>query len=421
MNKILAKRYAFCDFSKIVGFPNPVPSRDEWERSIPRFQGEEWEVPAEHLLDFHDFIHRLEIVHEDVQIKLFGFSLEGISRDWYRSLPVASIISLADFHAAFHLFCQDIFSADLLYPECCHDFNLLNKDPNIHEDFVAVEDISYCDRGIVDPHYDNHGFDIVLNANIKDGCHEDQIISFENFKDDEQMDRSAGDSIESAVDVEGSIQFPDLQIKGSCSNHEERDCRGLYNLQLEHQKNSPSPYEYVVSNYDEEQGDIFPNLFQEPIADTFIQRYSSLSLGSYLYAPTFDQYSDKEEDLKRYGEGEQKVSDQQSSLHFSPTKVEQSTFSIEIREGSQQQHFSLQSEQKLEEVFLYYFIDPIADFLESLSSIKIKIFLSDEDWFYHFFRTHLCWLRILLFLGSRSRILSANKFLTWLHWKHEFT
>jgi hypothetical protein len=83
MNKILAKRYAFCDFSKIVGFPNPVPSRDEWENSIPRFRGEEWEVPAEHLLDFHDFIHRLQIVHEDVQIKLFGFSLEGIARDWY--------------------------------------------------------------------------------------------------------------------------------------------------------------------------------------------------------------------------------------------------------------------------------------------------------------------------------------------------
>jgi hypothetical protein len=78
MNQILAKRYAFCNFSSIVGFPNPVPSRDEWENSLPRFRGEEWEVPAEHLLDFHDFIDRLEIVHEDVQIKLFKFSLEGL-------------------------------------------------------------------------------------------------------------------------------------------------------------------------------------------------------------------------------------------------------------------------------------------------------------------------------------------------------
>ena len=115
MNQILAKKYAFCDFSKIVGFPNPVPSRDEWECNIPRFRGEDWEVPAEHLLDFHDRIHRLQIVHEDVQIKLFGYLLEGIDRDWYRSLPIASIISLADFHVAFHLFCKGIFSTNLLY------------------------------------------------------------------------------------------------------------------------------------------------------------------------------------------------------------------------------------------------------------------------------------------------------------------
>jgi hypothetical protein len=97
MNQILAKRYAFCDFSSIIGFPNQVPARDEWENSLPRFRGEEWEVPAEHLLDFHDYMHRLQVVHEDVQIRLFCFSLEGIARDWYRSLPNASVSSLADF------------------------------------------------------------------------------------------------------------------------------------------------------------------------------------------------------------------------------------------------------------------------------------------------------------------------------------
>ena len=104
-----------------------MPSRDEWENSLPIFRGEEWEVSAEHLLDFHDFIHRLQVVHEDVHIKIFWYSLEGISCYWYRSLPIASISSLEDFHTSFHLFCKEIFSADLLYSKCCHEFNLLNK------------------------------------------------------------------------------------------------------------------------------------------------------------------------------------------------------------------------------------------------------------------------------------------------------
>jgi hypothetical protein len=116
------KRYAFCNFSSISGYPHPVPSRDEWEHSIPRFRGEEWEVPAEHLLDFHDFIHRLGIVHEDVQIKLFRYSLEGISLDWCRSLPASSIHSLASFHYAFHLFCKDEFPAESLFEGCCDEF-----------------------------------------------------------------------------------------------------------------------------------------------------------------------------------------------------------------------------------------------------------------------------------------------------------
>ena len=58
-----------------------MPSREEWEISLPRFLREEWEVPAEHLLDFHDFIHRLQFVHEDFQINLLWYSLEVIAHD----------------------------------------------------------------------------------------------------------------------------------------------------------------------------------------------------------------------------------------------------------------------------------------------------------------------------------------------------
>jgi hypothetical protein len=37
MERILAQRYAFYDFSKIVGFPNPLPDWIDRERSLPKF------------------------------------------------------------------------------------------------------------------------------------------------------------------------------------------------------------------------------------------------------------------------------------------------------------------------------------------------------------------------------------------------
>jgi hypothetical protein len=121
---ILSQRYAFCDFTNISGFLNPEPDRSEWEGFLPRFRGEDWEVPAEFLLDFHECMLKLKVVHEDVLIKLFRYSLDGAARDWCRSLSIASISSLNQFHASFHLFCKEKFSTGLLYPECCHDFDL---------------------------------------------------------------------------------------------------------------------------------------------------------------------------------------------------------------------------------------------------------------------------------------------------------
>jgi len=77
MDVILARRYACFYFSNVLYFPNPMLDRDEWEHSLPRFRGEDWEVPSDHLLDFHECIHRLGIVHGDVLMKMFRYSLEG--------------------------------------------------------------------------------------------------------------------------------------------------------------------------------------------------------------------------------------------------------------------------------------------------------------------------------------------------------
>ena len=54
MEAIHAKRYSFYNFSKIDGFPNPLRDKSEWEFSLPRFSGHDWEVLVGFLWDFHD-------------------------------------------------------------------------------------------------------------------------------------------------------------------------------------------------------------------------------------------------------------------------------------------------------------------------------------------------------------------------------
>jgi hypothetical protein len=388
-----------------------------------------------------------------------------------RSLPYASINSLEDFHVAFHVFCKDHFPNDLLYPECCHEFHLLTKDPDVNEEYDVTENtLRY--QEIDDSHYDNHcdGLNIVLNASSKDDCDDDPIIHFENLKSEEQIDKITSDSFRSAEDVEGSSQFLDLQ--------------GLSNLQLELKEDFSSPYEYVIPNYDEKRSEIFPNLFYHPIVDPAIQETSFLLLESHLDVSIFDKYNEEERNFEicesslsistyqqnhdqecvdaiidtshdsldpsyredpnpkfesvAYVEGsphfsdlqikidcniyeeELKDLDQQSILYVSLTDLEQPAFNSEISKGSFQHLFNLQLDQQSKEVLLCEFDDPFADYLESMSSIDVKFFLSEEDCLYHLLKPLFCMIWFPLLFGSRSKM-SVNHFLTWFHWKHDFT
>jgi hypothetical protein len=94
MDKILAQRFAPFIFSVVPGFPNVVPTVDEWGDYLPIFREREEDNPAQHLHEFHELMHQWEIQHEDVLMKMFIFSLDGDAHEWYRSLPPASISSL---------------------------------------------------------------------------------------------------------------------------------------------------------------------------------------------------------------------------------------------------------------------------------------------------------------------------------------
>ena len=69
-------------------------------------------------------------------------------------------------------------------------------------------------------------------------------------------------------------------------------------------------------------------------------------------------YEEEDDDLK--------IPEQQGITHPSQLEVEKSTVNVEITKNSQQQH---------REVFLYGFYDPVANYLELISSVDIKIFL----------------------------------------------
>ena len=97
-------------------------------------------------------------------------------------------------------------------------------------------------------------------------------------------------------------------------------------------------------------------------------------------------------------EGKHKISDQKFILYFSPAEIKQTTFSIEFCEGKEQQQHS-QLDQQFKEVFFYDFEDPIADFLDSISSIDVKIFMSEEDYLYHSLKPLFCMIWPSLLFG----------------------
>ena len=115
MESIVAARYAYIDFSNISIFPRPVRSITEWGDYLPRFRGNKYEHPREHLLNFHKCILEHDFVHEDVLIKVFSFSLEEHACECCQSLPAASIHSLKEFHSVFHHHYQRFYLEYLLF------------------------------------------------------------------------------------------------------------------------------------------------------------------------------------------------------------------------------------------------------------------------------------------------------------------
>jgi hypothetical protein len=75
MEAILAQRFSHLNFFVVPGFPNVVPTIDEWGDYFPRFREDKDNKPVDHLLELHEVMHQLGIHHEDALMKMFMYSL----------------------------------------------------------------------------------------------------------------------------------------------------------------------------------------------------------------------------------------------------------------------------------------------------------------------------------------------------------
>jgi len=101
---------------------------------LPIFKEYYGDSPVKHLIAFHQYIHQLGIVHEDVLMKMLMFSLEGDAWRWYKSLPPGSVSSLREFHACFHYHCRRILRAELIFEDCCNEESTEHAPQENHDD-----------------------------------------------------------------------------------------------------------------------------------------------------------------------------------------------------------------------------------------------------------------------------------------------
>lgn len=75
-------------------------------KHLPKFQGDGKQHPDEHITAFYIIFGILGIEHEDVSIRLFIESLQGVAAKWFFTLPNASITDWASLRTKF----EEIFN-----------------------------------------------------------------------------------------------------------------------------------------------------------------------------------------------------------------------------------------------------------------------------------------------------------------------
>jgi hypothetical protein len=478
MEKILAQRFACCDFSQIVGFPNALLDRDQWENFLPEFHATSWEEPAENLLDFHKSIHRHNITHEDVRINLFRYSLKGFSLEWFRSLPAASILSLTGFHTAFNSFCKDYFPADCLYENCCEEFSSLHEasagpEDHVHDEDFTVEE-SICHENIealndincVSPR--TEASDIISDAFILLDVHNNQHASCGNCEFMEKMwsivDGSPGYRVEADVPIFPAYDDEDLPVFKEEMVVEEdfslflqgvshdiflpgiKEKKNMYEQPEAADTTVPETYIFDgITILEEEYRNEGQPLFDEYYSDDEKQAYPTFdhyedttqhgSKKNHPMVPIYDEY---ESNLGESQE-EEKEPEEQLSTYFIPEPIgEQLPPEISEPTSVVQSHVLIKdiqphvSNSVAEEAachpfseIRHSFYDPVGEYMEwhVLYALEPPYFISTSSCEEKLKSVAILLSRLhyLLVIIDKRKELLSRKLLEWLWWKFSFT
>jgi hypothetical protein len=91
---------------------------------LPHFTRENHISAEKHLEDFVNFVDNLEIVHEDIVMRLFSKSLTGEATLWFRILEPSSISSWTDFYYVF----SKHWGENKCLDQCLDDFCTLKRE-----------------------------------------------------------------------------------------------------------------------------------------------------------------------------------------------------------------------------------------------------------------------------------------------------
>ena len=81
---------------------------------------------------------------------MFIYSLYGNTCQWYFSLPPSSISSLKDFHRAFTKHYKRYFSDELVFGNCCDEYELHRKVEEVNRDGSLPHNMQHPFKNIQD-------------------------------------------------------------------------------------------------------------------------------------------------------------------------------------------------------------------------------------------------------------------------------